>query len=136
MHTTERVGQGVASARAALAGNPSDGYGGAVIAVTLDEFQARATARAASEPGASPDSELVAVDNLLRVFQKIGQNAITGRGRIAHWDERRAQVAQLTKGGNQSDDLGSEVVVQEPIGEVGQQCDQLGSQFFRAIVRL
>ena len=60
MHTTERVGQGVASARAALAGNPSDGYGGAVIAVTLDEFQAHATARAASEPGASPASELVA----------------------------------------------------------------------------
>jgi glucuronokinase len=60
MHTTERVGRGVASARAALAGNPSDGYGGAVIAVTLDAFQARATARTASGPGASPDSELVA----------------------------------------------------------------------------
>ncbi|MGZ4261466.1 MAG: mevalonate kinase family protein [Solirubrobacteraceae bacterium] len=60
MQTTDRVGRGVASARAALAGNPSDGYGGAVIAVTLDEFQARATARAASEACASPDSELVA----------------------------------------------------------------------------
>jgi galactokinase/mevalonate kinase-like predicted kinase len=59
MHATDGVGRGVASARAALVGNPSDGYGGAVIAVTLDEFQARAVARAASEPGAHPDSELV-----------------------------------------------------------------------------
>jgi glucuronokinase len=58
--TPDRVGRGAASARAALAGNPSDGYGGAVIAVTLDEFQARASASAASEPSASPDSELVA----------------------------------------------------------------------------
>jgi glucuronokinase len=60
MQATEAVGRGVASARAALAGNPSDGYGGAVIAMTLDEFQARATARVASGVGASPDSELVA----------------------------------------------------------------------------
>jgi glucuronokinase len=59
MHTTDRVGVGVASARAALAGNPSDGYGGAVIALTLDQFQAHATARVASEPGANPHSELV-----------------------------------------------------------------------------
>jgi glucuronokinase len=59
MQPTDRAGQGVASARAALAGNPSDGYGGAVIAVTLNQFQARATARAASRPAASPDSELV-----------------------------------------------------------------------------
>ena len=58
--TPDRVGRGAASARAALAGNPSDGYGGAVIAVTLDEFQARASASAASKPSASPDSELVA----------------------------------------------------------------------------
>jgi glucuronokinase len=59
MHTTDRVGLGVASARAALAGNPSDGYGGAVIAVTLDQFQARATARFAGARGATADSELV-----------------------------------------------------------------------------
>jgi len=58
--TPDRVGRGAASARAALAGNPSDGYGGAVIAVTLDGFRARATARAASGPSARPDSELVA----------------------------------------------------------------------------
>jgi glucuronokinase len=59
MNATETVGRGAASARAALVGNPSDGYGGAVIAVTLDEFQARAVARAASAPGARPDSDLV-----------------------------------------------------------------------------
>jgi galactokinase/mevalonate kinase-like predicted kinase len=60
MQATDQVGRGVASARAALAGNPSDGYGGAVIAVTLDQFQARATARTASAAGASPNNELVA----------------------------------------------------------------------------
>jgi glucuronokinase len=59
MQATDRVGRGVASARAALAGNPSDGYGGAVIAVTLDEFQARAVAHRAHDVAASPDSELV-----------------------------------------------------------------------------
>lgn len=59
MSAAERVGHGVASARAALAGNPSDGYGGAVLAMTLDRFQARATARSTTAPVASPDSELV-----------------------------------------------------------------------------
>jgi galactokinase/mevalonate kinase-like predicted kinase len=59
MNATDTVGRGVAPARAALAGNPSDGYGGAVIAVTLDAFKATANARADSEPGACPDSELV-----------------------------------------------------------------------------
>ncbi|HEX4671869.1 MAG TPA: hypothetical protein VH279_06355 [Solirubrobacteraceae bacterium] len=54
------VGRGAACARAALVGNPSDGYGGAVIAVTVDQFQARATVRRAREPAASPASELVA----------------------------------------------------------------------------
>ncbi|MGZ4231589.1 MAG: mevalonate kinase family protein [Solirubrobacteraceae bacterium] len=54
------VGWGAACARAALVGNPSDGYGGAVIAVTLDQFQARATVRRAREPAAAPASELVA----------------------------------------------------------------------------
>lgn len=60
MTAAERVGHGVAPARAALAGNPSDGYGGAVLAVTLDQFQARATARAATATAANPDSALVA----------------------------------------------------------------------------
>lgn len=59
MKATDTVGRGAASARAALAGNPSDGYGGAVIALTLDAFQARATARAGPGPAAVDDSELV-----------------------------------------------------------------------------
>jgi glucuronokinase len=54
---------GVAFARAALAGNPSDGYGGAVLALTLPARRAtarawRADARAASPP-VDPPSELV-----------------------------------------------------------------------------
>jgi glucuronokinase len=60
MAGSDEAGYGVASARAALAGNPSDGYGGAVIAVTVDQFCARATARRASEAAARPPSELVA----------------------------------------------------------------------------
>jgi glucuronokinase len=50
---------GTAPARTALAGNPSDGYGGAVLAVTLDALGARATARRADELRVSPESELV-----------------------------------------------------------------------------
>ncbi len=53
-------GRGSAPARAALAGNPSDGYGGAVLAVTLPEFKAEAVARVAPGPSVSPASELVA----------------------------------------------------------------------------
>jgi glucuronokinase len=50
---------GTAPARTALAGNPSDGYGGAVLAVTLDGLGARAAARPATALSVSPDSELV-----------------------------------------------------------------------------
>ncbi|HEY3725887.1 MAG TPA: hypothetical protein VGL51_01860 [Solirubrobacteraceae bacterium] len=53
------LGRGAASARAALAGNPSDGYGGAVLAVTLPGYQARASARFAARLDISPPSELV-----------------------------------------------------------------------------
>jgi glucuronokinase len=42
--TTVQRATGVALARAALAGNPSDGYGGAVLAVTLPMWAARADA--------------------------------------------------------------------------------------------
>jgi galactokinase/mevalonate kinase-like predicted kinase len=52
--------RGKAHARAALAGNPSDGYGGAVLAVTLGGQRAEVTARAASQLEISPPSELVA----------------------------------------------------------------------------
>ncbi|HEX6745209.1 MAG TPA: hypothetical protein VF087_13375 [Solirubrobacteraceae bacterium] len=48
-----------AFARAALAGNPSDGYGGAVLAMCVPELAARATATAAPEPLSDPPSALV-----------------------------------------------------------------------------
>lgn len=50
---------GTAPARTALAGNPSDGYGGAVLAVTLESLGARALARPAMKEMVSPESELV-----------------------------------------------------------------------------
>jgi glucuronokinase len=53
------AGHGSAAARAALAGNPSDGYGGAVLAVTLPELRAEAVATPASTSAVSPPSELV-----------------------------------------------------------------------------
>lgn len=50
---------GEAHARAALAGNPSDGYGGAVLALTLPAYRARAEVRPASGLRVDPSSELV-----------------------------------------------------------------------------
>ena len=58
MSTTEPA-TGRAHARAALAGNPSDGYGGAVLAVTLPELSADARAWLAPDLKIEPDSELV-----------------------------------------------------------------------------
>jgi glucuronokinase len=55
----EAVAQGTAHARAALAGNPSDAYGGAVLAVTLDGLSAEASARPAQALVVEPASELV-----------------------------------------------------------------------------
>jgi glucuronokinase len=60
--TTEpagRVGRGVASARAALAGNPSDGYGGAVLALALPARRATARAWRSELAAVDPPSELV-----------------------------------------------------------------------------
>jgi glucuronokinase len=60
MDTAEReVGIGAAPARAALAGNPSDGYGGAVLAITLPDRRARAVARPAPTLVVRPDAALV-----------------------------------------------------------------------------
>jgi glucuronokinase len=53
-------GRGSAPARAALAGNPSDGYGGAVLAVTVPRWEARATATEARRRRVDPPSWLVA----------------------------------------------------------------------------
>jgi glucuronokinase len=61
MMTEPPAGRGVALARAALAGNPSDGYGGAVLALALPARRATATARAGpgGAPAVDPPSELV-----------------------------------------------------------------------------
>jgi glucuronokinase len=48
-----------AFARAALAGNPSDGYGGATLAVVVRDFHAEVEAVPASEPLLAPESALV-----------------------------------------------------------------------------
>lgn len=50
---------GVAFARAALAGNPSDGYGGAVLAVALPFWRAKVDAVPAVELSVDPPSRLV-----------------------------------------------------------------------------
>ncbi len=60
----DRAGRGSAPARAALAGNPSDGYRGAVLAVAIDQLRAEAVAgpaQAAARPPAAvtPPSALV-----------------------------------------------------------------------------
>jgi glucuronokinase len=52
-------GRGFAHARAALAGNPSDGYGGAVLAVTLPAWRAEAEAAHAPHASAEPPNALV-----------------------------------------------------------------------------
>jgi galactokinase/mevalonate kinase-like predicted kinase len=57
--TTVERAQGVGLARAALAGNPSDGYGGAVLAVTLSPWAAQAEAVPAPAPAVEPANALV-----------------------------------------------------------------------------
>jgi galactokinase/mevalonate kinase-like predicted kinase len=56
---TDGPGRGFAYARAALAGNPSDGYGGAVLAVTLPWWRASAEAQPAPDALADPANALV-----------------------------------------------------------------------------
>ena len=56
---TEPSGYGTAFARAALAGNPSDGYRGAVLALTLPARRATARAWRTDAPAVDPPSELV-----------------------------------------------------------------------------
>ena len=58
MRTVQRA-RGAALARAALAGNPSDGYGGAVLAVTLPTWSARAEAATVGELAIEPANALV-----------------------------------------------------------------------------
>ncbi len=58
MNSAQRA-RGVAFARAALAGNPSDGYGGAVLAVTLGRWWAQVEAVRAPSLSITPASPLV-----------------------------------------------------------------------------
>ncbi|MEA2198455.1 MAG: glucuronokinase [Solirubrobacteraceae bacterium] len=48
-----------AFARAALAGNPSDGYGGATLAVVVRDFRAEVEARLATDRSIAPEAMLV-----------------------------------------------------------------------------
>ena len=59
MITVQRT-RGAALARAALAGNPSDGYGGAVLAVTLPTWRAQADAVSSPALRIEPANDLVA----------------------------------------------------------------------------
>ncbi|HEY2437733.1 MAG TPA: hypothetical protein VGH93_11175, partial [Solirubrobacteraceae bacterium] len=81
MSVREASAQGLACARAALAGNPSDGYGGAVLAVTVPPLRAEATVRLLEDHAATrrapiasctidPPSELVeaTVRRFVRTF--------------------------------------------------------------------
>ncbi|MGE5617479.1 MAG: mevalonate kinase [Candidatus Woesearchaeota archaeon] len=64
--------EGIALARAALAGNPSDGYAGAVLAVTLPAWRARAEAAPGAPAGVEPANALVqaTVDRFARVVDR------------------------------------------------------------------
>jgi glucuronokinase len=64
----------------ALAGNPSDGYGGAVLAVTLDEHRAQVTARAGGSR-IDPPSALVeaTVQRLARLDPRVSETEIRWR---------------------------------------------------------
>jgi galactokinase/mevalonate kinase-like predicted kinase len=66
----EFVARAVVPARVALAGNPSDGYGGAVLALTIDDFCARVEARTDTAGRIRPESELVraAVERFARTI--------------------------------------------------------------------
>ncbi len=59
-----------APARAALAGNPSDGYGGAVVAVTVPAFRARAWIAGGADLLYSPADGASLVDATVARFQK------------------------------------------------------------------
>jgi glucuronokinase len=62
-----KVARGRAQARAALVGNPSDGFGGATIAVTLPEFAAEA------EVTAAPLLEIVPADEDRNTFRDLDE---------------------------------------------------------------
>jgi glucuronokinase len=76
-------GRGFAHARAALAGNPSDAYGGAVLAVTLPAWRAEAEAVAAPRASADPPNALVeATQTRFARSLRTGDTAVSWRTAI------------------------------------------------------
>jgi glucuronokinase len=63
-------GHGRAPARAALAGNPSDGYGGAVLAVAVDAFCARAVVAEGVRRSFTPSEAALLLDATVRRFRR------------------------------------------------------------------
>jgi glucuronokinase len=65
------MSRATAPARAALAGNPSDGYGGAVLAVTLPAWRAEAETQVNAAAGVEPPNALVqtTVDHFARELE-------------------------------------------------------------------
>jgi glucuronokinase len=70
MPLAEPWAEAVVPARAALAGNPSDGYGGAVLALAFDNCSATAEASIGTSVGVEPPNELVraSVERFAREF--------------------------------------------------------------------
>ena len=80
--SAQAVGHGHAPARAALAGNPSDAYGGAVLAVTLASWSARAHAVRADSLTVSPPSLLIET-TVRRYAQELDARAAASK---VHWE--------------------------------------------------
>jgi len=77
-------GRGRAQARAALAGNPSDGYGGAVLAVTVDAFCAEVVVAEGVRRSFTPSDAAVLLDATLERFHReLAPDRATGRVELA-----------------------------------------------------
>ena len=89
--TTVSRARGAALARAALAGNPSDGYGGAVLAVTLPTWSARAEASPAGALEIEPANPLV--EATVRRFAR--ELSPAGLGTAVRWSTSIPQQVGL-----------------------------------------
>jgi glucuronokinase len=77
-------GRGRAPARAALAGNPSDGYGGAVLAVTLDAFCAEVVVAEGVRRSFTPSDAAALLDaTLARFHRELAPGMRTGQVELA-----------------------------------------------------
>ncbi len=76
--------RGRAPARAALAGNPSDGYGGAVLAVTVDALCAEVVVSEGVRRGFTPSVETDLVDaTIARFHRDLAPGCATGSWELA-----------------------------------------------------